>query len=292
MKCFAGFEEGLSMTRVWLVTGCSSGFGLELAKVIAQRCKEQGDRLIATSRAGAQSLAQIEQIAPGAVLSLALDVTKPEQVHGAVERAMSTFGQIDVLINNAGYGLIGAIEECDEQQIARNFATNFFGPLQLMQKVMPIMRQQQRGHIINMSAAAAISNYAGFGIYGAAKCALEGLSEAAALELAPHQVKVTIVQPGPFRTEFIQRSMDKASKPTGAYEGTSGKFAKLLSTMSGKQPGDPGKAARLIVSMVDEVNPPLRLVLGKYAVNKVRTSLAKKQTELERFEQVGMATEF
>lgn len=278
------------MNRVWLVTGCSSGFGKELAKTIAMRCAEQGDRLIATSRGG-KGLDEIESLAPGAVLSLPLDVTDAQQVHAAVERGVSTFGQIDVLINNAGYGLIGAIEECDSEQIARNFATNFFGPLMLMQKVMPIMRQQQRGHIINMSAAAAISNYAGFGIYGAAKCALEGLSEAAALELAPHGVKVTIVQPGPFRTEFIQRSMDKASKPTGAYEATSGKFAKLLGTMSGKQPGDPGKAARLICSMVDEASPPLRLVLGKYAVNKVRTSLTKKQTELERFEQAGMATE-
>lgn len=279
------------MARVWLVTGCSSGFGRELAKAIAARCVEQGDRLIATSRGG-RGLEELEGMAPGSVLSLALDVTEAQQVHEVVERGMSAFGQIDVLINNAGYGLIGAIEECDSQQVARNFATNFFGPLMLIQKVMPIMRQQQRGHIINMSAAAAISNYAGFGVYGAAKCALEGLSEAAALELAPHNVKVTIVQPGPFRTEFIQRSMDKASKPTGAYESTSGKFAKLLGTMSGKQPGDPAKAARLICSMVDEASPPLRLVLGKYAVNKVRTSLTKKQTELERFEQAGMATEF
>jgi NAD(P)-dependent dehydrogenase (short-subunit alcohol dehydrogenase family) len=276
-----------SPSRVWLITGCSSGFGLALALAALAR----GQQVIATAR---QPSALDELIVryPGTCRVLPLDVTDAVQVKTTVAQAADLFGRLDVVVNNAGYGLIGAFEELGEEQIARNFDTNLFGALAVLRAALPILRAQGRGHIVNISAAAVISNYAGFSIYGATKWALEGVSESLAAELKPFGIHVTIVQPGPFRTDFIGRSLQRATNHIAGYDRTSGKFQRFLETMDGRQPGDPAKAAKAIIAAVESDAPPLRLVLGKYANDKVRKKLADSEKERAAWEHLGLPTDF
>jgi short-subunit dehydrogenase len=184
------------------------------------------------------------------------------------------------------------LEECSEEQIRGNFEVIVFGAIRMMQAVLPIMRKQKSGHIINISAAAAIANYPGFSVYGGAKWALEGISEALAAEVKPLGIKVTLVQPGPFRTDFISRSLEKASTAIPEYAATSGKFASFLEKMKDQQPGDPAQAALAIIKIVESENPPLRLVLGKYAIDKVDRVNKTRQRELEAWKDVGLNTDF
>ena len=274
-------------SRVWLITGCSSGFGAALALAVLSR----GERVIATAR----NPVAIEDLAgrfPETCRALALDVTDALQVKRVVATAVDEFGRLDVVVNNAGYGLVGAFEELDAAQIARNFDTNFFGALEVIRAALPVLRAQASGHIVNISAAAVISNYAGFSIYGATKWALEGVSESLAAELKPLGIKMTIVQPGPFRTDFIARSLERADSPIADYDRTSGKFLRFLETMAGKQPGDPAKAAKAIIAAVQSDAPPLRLVLGKYANDKARKKFGEAERERAAWEQVGVPTDF
>ena len=280
-------NEPTTPSRVWLITGCSSGFGLALATAVLAR----GQRVVATARRP-ESFADLAARHPETCRAIVLDVTDPAQVKSRVAEAAAAFGRIDVLVNNAGYGLVGAFEELGEEQIARNFETNFFGAMNVIRAVLPILRSQSSGHIVNISAAAVISNYAGFSIYGASKWALEGVSESLAAELKPLGIKVTIVQPGPFRTDFISRSMERAANHIADYDRTSGKFLRFLETMSGKQPGDPAKAAEAIIAAVESDTPPLRLVLGKYANDKTRKKLADAEKERAAWEHVGLPTDF
>jgi NAD(P)-dependent dehydrogenase (short-subunit alcohol dehydrogenase family) len=268
-------------SSTWFITGCSSGFG----RAIAEAALAAGQRVIATAR-DVRSIADLEKA--GSCEVMALDVTDPENVREAISAA----GPVDVLVNNAGYGLIGAVEECSDEQIRQNMETNFFGPLNVIRAALPGLRQRRSGHIVNVSAAAAISNYAGFGIYGGAKAALELMSESLRLELAPLGIKVTLVQPGPFRTDFIARSMDKARGEIPDYQASSGKFARFLASMDGKQPGDPAKAAAAIVQMVLDGEAPLHFPLGKYVVKKLRDKAAALTREAEKGEAVASGTEF
>lgn len=222
----------------------------------------------------------LEHVGAGRCHGLALNITDADQVRSVLNTAAQMTSKIDVCVNNAGYGLIGAIEECSEEQIRRNFETNFFGTLNVIRAVLPIMRAQKSGHIINMSAAAAISNYPGFGIYGAAKAAVESLSESLRAEVQPHGIKVTLVQPGPFRTAFISKGLDHGEQMP-EYAGTAGKFAAFLNHVDGKQPGDPERAAELIVQMVHEQLAPQRLPLGKYAVKKIRDTANQRLREVD-----------
>lgn len=265
-------------SHVWFITGCSSGFGHALAEAALLA----GDLVIATARNRAD-LEMLEHVGAGRCQIMALDVTQPEQVKAVIREAQAVWGRLDVVVNNAGYGLIGAIEECSEEQVRRNFETNFFGPLHVIQAVAPILREQKRGHIINISAAAAIANYPGFGIYGAAKAALEAMSESLRLELAAYGVKITLVQPGPFRTRFIGKGMERTTL-SEAYAGSAGKFATYLEKVDGKQPGDPERAATLIVKMVHAGQAPFRLPLGKYAVKKVQDTAAARMRELDTWQ--------
>lgn len=274
-----------SSLRVWFITGCSSGFGY----AIAEAALIAGDHVIATAR-NKTDLETLEHIGAGRCHVLALDVTDQAQVATALTEAEAVWGSLDVIVNNAGYGLLGAIEECTEEQIRRNFETNFFGALHVIRAALPVLRNQKRGHIINISAAAAIANYPGFGVYGAAKAALEALSESLRLEVAAYGIKVTLVQPGPFRTQFIGKGMERTPS-TETYAASSGKFAAYLEKVDGKQPGDPERAAALIVKMVQDGNAPLRLPLGKYAVKKVRDAAAAKVHELETWEQAAGETD-
>ncbi|MDI1319047.1 MAG: SDR family NAD(P)-dependent oxidoreductase, partial [bacterium] len=219
-------------------------------------------------------------------------VADAAQVAATVSAAAAAFGRLDFVVNNAGYGLIGALEECDEAQIARNFEVNLFGALRVIRAALPLLRAQRRGHFVTISAAAVIANYAGFSIYGASKWALEGASEALAAEVRPLGLKVTIVQPGPFRTDFIARSLERASGHLADYDATSGKFRSYLETMTGRQPGDPLRAAAAIFTAVTAANPPFRLVLGKYAHDKARRKLPAAARELDATGELGLATDF
>ena len=274
-------------SRVWLITGCSSGLGFALASAALAR----GQRVIVTARQPS-ALADLGARFPQTCRAVALDVTDFAQVSEVAAQAAEFFGRLDVVVNNAGYGLVGGFEELGAEQIARNFDTNFFGALEVIRALLPILRAQGSGHIVNISAAAAISNYAGFSIYGATKWALEGVSESLAAELKPLGIKVTIVQPGPFRTDFIARSLERAETRIADYDRTSGKFASFLETMEGRQPGDPAKAAEAIIAAVESGTPPLRLVLGKYANEKSRRKFAYAERERTAWENVGLPTDF
>ena len=280
-------NESTTSSRVWLITGCSSGFGLALATTLLSR----GQRVIATARQ-AESLAELVAQYPETCRALPLDVTDAGQVKTTIAEGAKAWGRLDVIVNNAGYGLVGAFEELGHDQIARNFNVNFLGALEVIRAALPILRAQGSGHIVNISAAAVISNYAGFSIYGATKWALEGVSESLAAELKPLGIKVTIVQPGPFRTDFISRSLERAENRLADYDRTSGKFLRFLETMSGKQPGDPDKAAEAIIAAVESATPPLRLVLGKYANDKTRKKFADAEKERAAWEHVGVPTDY
>ena len=272
---------------VWFITGCSSGLG----RALAQRVLARGHRLVATARRP-ESLTDLVASQPNRCRTLALDVTVAAQITPVVAQAAAAFGQLDVVVNNAGYGLVGAVEEVSDEQIARSFETNFFGALRVMRAALPFLRAQGHGHFVNISAAAAIANYPGFSIYGATKCALEGISESLAAEVRPLGLKVTIVQPGPFRTDFISRSLERAPDRVADYEASSGKFLRFLETMSGRQPGDPDKAADAIIATVASEHPPLRLVLGKYATEKARRKFSSAARELDAAAAAGLATDF
>jgi NAD(P)-dependent dehydrogenase (short-subunit alcohol dehydrogenase family) len=274
-------------TPVWLITGCSTGLG----RALAARVLERGHRLVATAR-HPETLAELAATGPGRCRALALDVADAPRIPAVVAQAAAAFGRLDVVVNNAGYGLVGALEEVDDAQIARNFETNFFGALRVIRAALPILRAQRRGHFVNISAAAVIANYPGFSIYGATKWALEGVSEALAAEVRPLGLKVTIVQPGPFRTDFVARSLERAARQIPDYDPSSGKFRRFLEAMDGRQAGDPRKAADAIMAAAAAEHPPLRLVLGKYAIDKARRKLAASAREIDAGSAAGLAADF
>lgn len=274
-------------SKVWFITGSSTGFGRSLTEAVLKH----GDCVIATARKPEQLQDLVERY-PNSVKALRLDITNLDEVHSAVNAAIDAFGRIDVLVNNAGYGLVGALEEYSEDQIRQNIETNLFGAINTIRAVLPIMRAQKAGHILNMSAIAGFTNELGFSVYGAAKFGLEGISEAVQGEVAPLGIKVTIVEPGPFRTDFIGRSLVRAENSIDAYKETSGKFIQFLDTIEGRQPGDPDKAAQVLIQVVESDNPPLRLVLGKYAYSKFRQKIASLTAELDDWEAIASNTDF
>lgn len=273
--------------RTWFITGCSSGFGRALALAVLAA----GDRVVATARRP-ETLDCLATAAPDRVLTLPLEVTDLGQVEAAVAAACSRFGRIEVAVNNAGYGLLGAVEECDDPQVRRCFETNFFGALNVIRAMLPRFRAQRGGHLINVTAAAAIANYPGFGAYGAAKAALEALSESVRAETSLLGIKVTLVEPGPFRTGFISRSLERASGRIADYDRTSGKFAAVLKSIDGRQPGDPARGAAAIVEMVRSGRAPLRLPLGRYMVKKLRDRGAELTRAADEGEAAAVAADF
>ena len=276
-----------SPSLVWFITGCSSGLGRALALAALTR----GDRVIATARQPEQ-LDDLAAAHPENCRTFALDVTQPTQIAAAVQAGLAAFGQIDILVNNAGCALVGAIEESTETEDARIFDVNFHGALRVTRTVFPHFRERRSGHVLFISAAAAIANYPGFGLYGAAKRALEGAAESLAQESRPFGLKVTLVQPGPFRTDFIGRSLTYVTTPLADYDATRGKFGRYLASVNGQQPGDPARAADAIIAAVTAERPPLRLVLGAYANDKARRTLAASLRELDAWAPVAGNTEF
>lgn len=273
--------------RVWLITGSSTGFGNALTKAILK----QGDRVIATARKPEQLSNLVAQY-PETAKAVRLDVTNPQEVRDAVKAAVDTFERIDVLVNNAGYGALGAIEELGDKSIRQQFETNVFGTLDVMRAVLPVMRKQRSGHIVNWSSVAGFVAFEGTGIYCGTKFALEGISEALVKEVAPLGIKVTIIEPGAFRTDFNGRSLVMPESIIDDYASTSGEFLGWIRDMDGKQPGNPDKAALAIIQAVKSDNPPLRLALGADAVDAIDTKLASVKEELARWRGVACNTTF
>jgi len=276
------------MSNVWFITGTSTGFGRSL--VVA--ALESGAQVVATARKP-EALDDLAALHPDDLRVFALDVTDGAQVKSAVASALGAFGgRLDVVVNNAGYGLMAALEECDEAQLQRNLATNFLGPVAVMRAVLPTLRAQKSGHIVNMSAVAAFSNHPGFSVYGGAKAALDAASDALRDEVKPLGIKVTSVVPGPFRTDFIGRSMEDGAEHIADYAPTSGKFAAYLHKIDGSQPGDPDAAARAIVEMVASSKAPARLFLGKFAQDSARRKMAAIEKDLTEWETVALGADF
>jgi NAD(P)-dependent dehydrogenase (short-subunit alcohol dehydrogenase family) len=273
--------------KVWLIAGCSSGFGRALAEKVLAR----GDFVVGFTRTP-ELLEELCAKNPENLQVRRVDLSNHGEIDRAVAEVIDFTGQIDVLINNAGYGLLSPFEETEREQMTRIFEVNFFSAVRLMQKVLPLMRARKQGHIINMSAAAVISNYPGFSIYGATKAAMESVSEAVALETKSLGIKITLIEPGPFRTNFIAESLEKKPLVIEDYAGSVGKFASLLERMHGRQPGDPLKAADAIIALTELADPPLRLVLGKYAFEKANRTFNSRLRELQAWEKLGLPTDF
>jgi NAD(P)-dependent dehydrogenase (short-subunit alcohol dehydrogenase family) len=256
---------------VWLITGCSTGFGRELAG-LALRC---GHRVVATARDIAR-LGDLVADYPTIAIALALDVTNGQQTTRAVATAERAFGRIDVLVNNAGYGYLAAVEEGEDEEIRAMFETNLFGLVALTKAVLPGMRARRHGHIINISSIGGLVGNPVSGYYNATKFAVEGLSEALAKEVEPLGIRVTAVEPGPFRTGWAGRSLKQTRQPIAACAETAGARRARVSRRSGKQPGDPARAAAAIMQIVDAPKPPRHLVLGRPTLDIIAT----KQSDL------------
>ncbi len=276
--------------RVWLITGCSSGFG----RALAEQVLRQGDALVATARdvASLEDLRQIDGIAADDLTIVGLDVTQRDTIDAAIQHAIDRFGRIDVLVNNAGAGLVGALEEYTEAEIEANLATNLWGPVRVTRAALPLFRRQRSGWIVAMSAVAGLVNEAGFSVYGASKFAVEGLFEALAQELRPLGIGVLLVEPGPFRTGFVGRSLVSASGRIEDYDATAGRLAKALKQLDGRQKGDPARAAVAICNALEEESPPFRLVLGTYAQKKLQGKLERLAEELASHGELGLDTDF
>lgn len=278
----------LTENPVWFITGCSTGFGRELARLILAR---PGWRAVVTAREQAR-VADLVADAGDRGLALDLDVTRPEQVRAAVQAAEARFGGIDVLVNNAGYGYQATVEEGIDQEIRDQFEANVFGLFALTRAVLPGMRARRRGHVMNITSVGGLIGFPGSGYYAATKHAIEGWSDALAAEVGPLGIKVTCVEPGPFRTDWAGRSLRQTQTRIEDYKETAGKRLAMTAGNSGKQPGDPIRAGEAMIRIAQEVNPPRHLVLGAFGVNAVTSKLRERLAEIESWREVGVATDF
>jgi NAD(P)-dependent dehydrogenase (short-subunit alcohol dehydrogenase family) len=276
-----------SEAPVWFITGCSTGIGRSLTERVLAR----GYRCVATARDPNQ-IADLVAGHNGRALALALDVTDRGQIDQAVRAAEDTFGCIDVLVNNAGFGYNAAVEEADEQQVRAMFETNVFGLAAVMWRVLPGMRTRKRGHIFNISSLGGLIGNPGSAFYCASKFAVEGLSQGLAKEVAPLGIRVTLIEPGPFRTDFQGRSIKLPEREIDAYASTAGARRKELRAASGGQPGDPVRAADAIIDIYESANPPLQILFGKVALDRVRANLKDRSDSIAAWESISIATDF
>ncbi|WP_375755921.1 oxidoreductase [Corallococcus exercitus] len=272
--------------KVWFVTGSSSGFGRNIVEEVIAR----GERVVATAR-DPRTLEDLVARAPGRVLAVRLDVTKADQVQESIAAALKHFGAIDVLVNNAGYALLGAVEETSDAELRAAFEPLFFGAVAMTRAVLPHMRERKTGTVVQVSSLAGLVTYPGVGAYSAAKHALEGLSESLAKEVAPFGVKVLIVEPGMFRTKLLGPSY-RQMPALAPYEETMAPMRAYVAQSAGTQPGDPEKAAKAIVDAVAAGVPTLRLFLGTDAPGSIREKLAQVAADVDRTEQVALAMGF
>ncbi|HWF29896.1 MAG TPA: oxidoreductase [Mycobacterium sp.] len=269
----------------WLITGCSTGLGRALAEAVIGA----GHNAVVTARDAAK-VADLADTATQRVLPVALDVTKPDQVTAAVQRADERFGGIDVLVNNAGYGYRAAVEEGDDAEVHTLFETHFFGTVAMIKAVLPGMRARRGGAIVNISSIGATVTPVGSGYYSAAKAAIEGISGALRGELAPLGISVTVVEPGAFRTDFAGRSLVQSATVIDDYAGTAGQRRKENDSMDGNQAGDPAKAASAIIAAVESNEPPAFLLLGPDALALYRYVADGRASEIAKWEQVTAGT--
>ncbi|MDB5831474.1 MAG: short-chain dehydrogenase [Caballeronia sp.] len=276
-----------SFKRVWMITGASRGMGAE----ITAAALAQGDAVVATARKSS-AITDALGSQPG-LLAVNLDVTSESAALQAVKLAMEHFGRVDVLVNNAGYGLAGAVEESSAEEVRSIFDTNVMGLLNVTRAVLPRMRSQRSGHVINMSSLGGYQVGAGFGVYGSTKFAVEGLSEALHAELTPLGIHVTVVEPGYFRTDFLDSSSAMEARNVIAdYAETAGKVRVSARAYSHRQPGDPKRLAQALLTLVSAENPPLRLQLGTDALTRIREKHAFVEQELQTWEALSRSTDF
>ena len=272
---------------VWFITGCSTGFGRELATLILNK----GWNAVITAR----NTDQVKDIAEGhesSALVLSLDVTDKVQIAAAVEKATETFGKIDVLVNNAGYGYFSSVEEGEEEKIRAQFETNFFGLVNMTQAVLPGMRKNRGGSIVNFSSIGGLIAFTSTGYYHATKFAVEGLSESLSQEVAPLGIKVLLVEPGPFRTDWAGRSTTRTPVAIGDYEATVGARMKASQERSGKQPGDPVRGCEAIIEAVEAGVPHLRLLLGKMAFDTAMDKTEALKANFTAWKELTLGTDY
>ncbi|MFC0401874.1 oxidoreductase [Paraburkholderia rhizosphaerae] len=273
--------------KVWFITGASRGFGALIARDALQR----GDRVVATAR---NPQAVLDQLGDHPnLLAVKLDVTSEADAAAAVEAAVARFSRIDVLLNNAGYGLLGAVEEASDSEVKSVFNTNVFGLLTVTRAVLPQMRKQRSGHVINISSIGGYSAYQGWGVYGATKFAVEGLTEALAAELAPLGVRATVVEPGFFRTDFLNdNSLVSTKQHIADYAETVGVTRDVAAGANHAQPGDPRKLSAAMLTLADSTNPPVRLPLGSDTVARINAKNRLVESELETWHALAVSTDF
>jgi NAD(P)-dependent dehydrogenase (short-subunit alcohol dehydrogenase family) len=272
---------------IWFITGCSTGFGRELAA----KTLGLGYPTVVTAR-DPKALDEFTQQYGDLALVLQLDVTRPEQVQAAVKAAMAKFGRIDVLVNNAGIGYFGSFEESEMDEVRKMVDINFWGLVDMTRAVLPEMRKQKSGTIVNVSSIGGIIAFPGVSFYHATKFAVEAVSESMSHELAPLGIKVLIVEPGPFRTDWAGRSANEAPRTIADYAGTAQARTDAIRGYSGKQPGDPVRAAEAIIKAVESEAPPLRLLLGKAAVANARVKIDALRRDFDGWEAVSAGADF
>lgn len=273
--------------KTWLITGCSSGIGRGIAKAVL----ENGDNAVVTAR----DVSKVEDIVrdyPETAFAVALDVTKKDSIVNAVKAAQERFGAVDVLVNNAGYGYRSSVEEGDADDVAVLFQTNVFGPVELIKEVLPQMRAQKSGAIVNVSSIAAVRSAVGSGYYASSKAALELMTDGLAKEVKPLGIKVMTVEPGSFRTHFYDTSLKGTAKKIDDYAETAGKNRKENVVNRQNQPGDPDKAGKVIVETIEQENYPNRLLLGSDAVKVVSAELSSRIAEIESWKEISVKTDF
>jgi NAD(P)-dependent dehydrogenase (short-subunit alcohol dehydrogenase family) len=271
----------------WLITGCSTGLGRSLAEAVLAR----GDNAIITAR-DAATLADLARDHPGTALALSLDVTDGAQVTRAVQQGEERFEAIDVLVNNAGYGYRAAVEEGEDPDVERLFATNFFGPVALIKAVLPGMRRRRSGAIVNISSIGARISPAGSGYYAATKAALEAMTSSLRKEVGPLGITAMIVEPGGFRTDFAGRSLQQPAEAIADYADTAGRRRKENDATHGTQQGDPARAAQAMIDAIEADEPPLLLVLGSDAAGLFADALDAQRAELETWQATSLSTDF
>ncbi len=275
------------MNKVWIITGCSTGFGRDLAKEVLRN----GDKVAVTAR-NPDDVKDIVVNAGNNAIALKLDVTKPDEIEAAVQQTIATFGRIDVLVNNAGIGYFGAIEESEDAAVRKMFEINVFGLAKMTQAVLPFMRKQRAGHIVNIASIGGLRSFPAVGFYNATKYAVDGLSEALAKETAHLGIKVTIVCPSGFRTDWAGRSAENSNIVIEDYATTAGQNKADIRGYSGNQPGDPVRAAKAIVKAVDSDKPPLRLLLGVAALKGARVKLDELKHDFDTWEETTVGADF
>lgn len=273
--------------KVWFITGASRGFGLEITKAALA----EGNKVVATVRSKPEQLAAQLDNNENLFVTV-LDVTDEAQALDAAQQATDKFGRIDVLVNNAGYGLLSAVEEASNEEVKQNYDANVFGLLNVTRAILPYMRKQRSGHIINISSVGGLNGFVGWGIYGSTKFAVEGITESMALELAPLGIYATVVAPGFFRTEFLDpTSLIRTAYVIDDYAGTVGEMRSFATQVNKKQPGDPKKLAQAFIKLANAEKPPVHLPLGKDTLAMYREKTAKFEKDIEDWYDVITGTD-